>query len=378
MDRLAGRVQRYAWGSPTVIPALTGRHPTGEPEAELWFGTHPMGPSTIVRDGSERSLAEIVELPYLLKVLAAERPLSLQAHPSPEQARVGFAREEAAGVGRDSPERSFRDASAKPELICALTPFDALCGFRSIEATLALLRGLAVRGLGPIVDRLERFGESALRNLVGDVLLGRTSSPEVVAEVAAAAGSLGPFPAERDWIRRLADEYPGDPGVVIALLMNLVRLEPGDALFLGAGNLHSYLRGTAVEVMAASDNVVRGGLTPKHIDIETLVEILDARPITVDVQRRVPGCQRYEAPTPDFSLTRLEIDGELSFGAVGPQILLVTEGTLTVGGETVPAGDAMYYSDSDCPLLLAGQATAFVAAPGVGPVGSLEPSTDPV
>ncbi|MCW2741133.1 MAG: manA [Blastococcus sp.] len=346
-------VRHYPWGSRTVIPELLGEpSPAERPYAELWMGAHPDAPS-VLSDGTplDKAIEEQPEellgaegherfgtrLPFLMKVLAAELPLSLQAHPTNEQAQAGFAAEEAAGVPRDDPTRTFKDPFHKPELLLALTTFEALCGFRPVEESLHCLAKLQVSELKPTIAALARGGlRAAIPQLIA-------LSPETRdALVSAVAEAAGRFVAAHDpefintyrWAASLAQTYPGDPGVVISLMCNHLRLAPGEAVFLPAGNLHAYLSGAGVEVMASSDNVLRGGLTRKHVDLAALIEVLDFTDGRVPVIHPVlgPGGLRYPVPVEDFDLTRVQLDGQsgaLTTG--GPQMLLCTEGTAVLG-----------------------------------------------
>jgi mannose-6-phosphate isomerase len=279
MQRIEGVVQHYAWGDPAFIPGLLGRAADGRPWAELWLGTHPNGPTRLA-DGTP--LAECTgELPYLLKVLAAGAPLSLQTHPTTEQARAGFAR----GV--------FPDANAKPELLCALTNFEGLCGFRPVAATLDLLARIGP-GAGVLAATLAEHGPGgALEALYRGAL-----DPQPVID--ACAGATGP---EATWVGRLAAMYPSEPSVAATLLLNHVTLAPGEALRLDAGNLHAYLHGAGVELMGASDNVVRGGLTVKHIDVDLLLATVDPTPLADPV---LPATGRYELPAAGVALVCVE------------------------------------------------------------------------
>ena len=266
----------YAWGSSTAIAALTGRAPSGRPEAELWLGTHPGSPARLVDSGAP--LAELAgELPFLLKLLAADAPLSLQVHPSPEQAVVGFAREQAAGVPLDAVERNYKDSSAKPELIYALSDeFRALSGFRPVGETRSVLTALVDDPrVAPFASRLR--SDADLGPVVAWLLDG---GPEPVAVVEAltqlAPGLAGP---SWDTVRLLAAHYPGDPGIAVSLLLHSVVLRRGEALYLPAGNIHAYLSGLGVELMGPSDNVLRCGLTPKHVDVPELLSVVDFTPV---------------------------------------------------------------------------------------------------
>src|SRR3954468_1930206 len=341
-------VRHYPWGSRTVIPELRGEaNPADRPYAELWMGAHPDAPSVLstgtpLDKAIEGQPAELLgaavqerfgtRLPFLMKVLAAEQPLSLQAHPTNEQAQAGFAAEEAAGVPHDDPTRTFKDPFHKPELLLALTPFEALCGFRPVEESLHCLAKLQVPELKPTIAALARGG---LRAVIPQLLAlsgrRRTQLVSAVAEAAArfVAAHDPEFINTYRWAASLAETYPGDPGVVISLMCNHLKLAPGEAVYLPAGNLHAYLSGAGIEVMASSDNVLRGGLTAKHVDLAALIEVLDFTDGRVPVLHPVlgPGGLRYPVPVEDFDLTRCQLDvdpGVLTTS--GPQVLLCAEG----------------------------------------------------
>jgi mannose-6-phosphate isomerase len=277
VQRVNGVVQHYDWGDTTFIPELLGVEPDGRPWAELWLGTHPNGPSTL-DDGRPLS-DETGELPYLLKVISAARPLSVQTHPDRTRAEIGFR------------EGRYPDPNPKPELLCALTPFEALCGVRPVHATLELLGELGVVELADVVR--ERGPGAA----IDDLYRGRLDAAPVVA---AAATSRRP---EAGWVTRLGQMYPGQPSVAVTILLNHVVLAPGEAIHLGAGNLHAYLVGSGLELMGASDNVVRGGLTSKHVDVEELLDVLDPTPLDDPV---MPHTERYPLDETDVALVRLE------------------------------------------------------------------------
>jgi mannose-6-phosphate isomerase len=307
LETVTGHVQHYDWGDPSAIPTMLGVPPDGRPWAELWLGTHPAGPATV--DGG-RPLQDVSgELPYLLKVLAAAQPLSLQTHPARARAEAGFEREEAAGIPRTDPARIYKDRNPKPELLCALTPFDTLCGFRPVDGSVALLRTLG-SGADPLAASLEDRG---LEATVTDLYRGALDPAPVVA---ACAGRSEPEPA---LVSRLAAQHPGEPSVVVTLLLNRVLLEPGDAVFLDAGNLHAYLGGVGVEVMGASDNVVRGGLTTKHVDVDELLAVLDWTPLPDPVVRATAD-GAYETPGTPFLLRRADGGGDRT--ATGRELLL--------------------------------------------------------
>lgn len=260
----------YAWGSTTLIPELFGVAPTGEPQAEVWYGTHPGSPSRVVgREGDLRDIAG--ELPFLLKILAAGSPLSLQVHPTTMQARAGFARENAAGIPFDAPQRTYKDPYAKPEMIYALSDeFRALSAFRPVALTREVLDAVDP-GLLPDLRDDDDIRAVVKRLLTTDV---RAEVDRIVAAGSDAEGNSW------DTIRLLAAHYPGDPGIAVSLLLHTVVLRPGEALYLPAGNIHAYLSGLGVELMGPSDNVLRCGLTPKHVDAAELLRIVDFVPVT--------------------------------------------------------------------------------------------------
>ncbi|MBQ0987220.1 mannose-6-phosphate isomerase, class I [Streptomyces sp. F63] len=357
MDRLVNTVRPYAWGSATAIPELLGTEPTGEPQAELWMGAHPGAPSRLDRGGGPVPLSEVIDadpagelgervverfgprLPFLLKLLAAASPLSLQVHPDRAQAAAGFADEENRGVPVGAPHRNYKDANHKPELICALTPFEGLCGFRPATATAGLFDGLGVDSLKPYGDILRAEPESgALREVLTAVLTAdREEMAETARQAGRAAGQLaenpGPHRATYAAYASIARHHPGDPGVIAAMLLNHVRLQPGEALYLGAGVPHAYLQGLGVELMANSDNVLRCGLTPKHVDVPELLRITRFEAAAPGILRpeAVNGEETYETPAEEFRLSRFaRAEGEASRGLPSgrPQILLCTAGSV--------------------------------------------------
>ncbi|MEE2032863.1 mannose-6-phosphate isomerase, class I [Rhodococcus chondri] len=395
MHRLEGAVRSYAWGSRTAIASLCGRTvPSAHPEAELWLGAHPADPARVVesKDGAA-SLLDVLEsdpsgqlgtdsierfgphLPFLLKLLAAEEPLSLQAHPSAAQAVEGFAREEAMGLPADSPVRNYRDPSHKPELVVALTRFEALAGFRDPRRTVELLEVLGVPELDPYVGLLAGQPDSGgLRALFTTWI---TLPPPALSALLPrvldgcvtylATDGRGPreFVAEVRTALQLADFYPGDAGVLASLLLNRITLEPGQGLYLDAGNLHAYLHGMGIEIMANSDNVLRGGLTPKHVDVPELLRVLDFRSPAVPILEPEPVTShewRYRTPAPEFALSRLEpgVGDTVALSPCGPQILLCTAGAvrLRCHGETLDLvpGESVWLSASDPEVVLEAQA----------------------
>lgn len=380
--------------------------PSDHPEAEIWLGAHPADSAHVVHEGGSTPLLTLIDgdpgthlggsaqhfesrLPYLLKLLAAEEPLSLQAHPSSAQAREGFARENAAGVPIDSPVRNYRDPNHKPELIVALTEFEALAGFRRPTDTVELLDALAVPALGGYRTLLAAQPDaSGLRTVFTSwITLPGQALDDILPAVAQgcidylsgpARSDGGRFAAEARTLLELGESYPGDAGVLAALLLNRVTLTPGQGLYLDAGNLHAYLRGTGVEIMANSDNVLRGGLTPKHVDVPELLRVLDFEP--ADLSPITPGADDrptylYSTPAPEFALSRTAVAaGEtVAVPGSGPRILLCTSGTVVAAtkgtqfGLTVPQGSSAWIPAADESVTVtaeSGEAEVFVASVG--------------
>ncbi|MGH3491615.1 MAG: mannose-6-phosphate isomerase, class I [Sciscionella sp.] len=363
MQSLINPVRSYAWGSRSAIAALLGQQvPAPHPEAELWMGAHPQAPSMLVDAAGERvSLLDVVRadaagelgadnaarwgdrLPFLLKVLAAEEPLSLQAHPSAEQAREGFAREEAAGIALGAANRNYPDPAAKPELLCALSEFHALAGFREPASTVALLKSLVCADLVPYTELLAGQPDSAgLRALFTTWITLPQSSikgllPKVLDACVEHVKEHGAFDVECRTVLGLGETYPHDPGVLAALLLNHVVLQPGEAIYLPAGNPHSYLHGTGIEVLANSDNVLRCGLTPKHVDVPELLRVLDfsaGDPVKTSGERTGDRLCVYRTPAEEFELSIVDwLEGEpdtVSVTHSGPQIVLCLRGVVEV------------------------------------------------
>jgi mannose-6-phosphate isomerase len=349
--RLVNPVQEYAWGSRTAIPRLLRQpFPAEKPQAELWMGAHPKAPSQVIlEEGSRLPLPELIardprgilgasvaekfsgSLPFLFKVLAAAQPLSIQAHPDLEQARAGFSRENEMGIALDAFQRNYRDDNHKPEVISALTPFWAMNGFRPISQMLDLLRSVrsaairrplgefendpTERGLKAFFAALMKLERQTREQAIAEALrwagrvVERTNRSKQVER--GAAQVVSPKQPIARWVLRLQELYPGDIGVLSPLLLNLILLEPGETMFLEAGVLHAYLEGTGIELMANSDNVIRGGLTPKHIDVPELLSILrfEGRPIDLlSSTRALGGEQLFRAPAEEFCLAKLQVD----------------------------------------------------------------------
>ena len=386
MWKLTNTVRHYPWGSRTVIPDLLGLpSPAEEPCAELWLGAHPGDPSVLssgvaldkaIAAEPEAMLGAAVaqrfgaRLPFLMKVLAADANLSLQAHPTMEQAEAGYTAEEAAGVPKDDPTRTFKDPYHKPEMIVAVTTLEALCGFRPVEESLHCLAKLQLPELKPTIAALARGGlRAAIPQLLALSEKRRTSLVDAVAVRARTfVEAHDPeFINTYRWAATLAESYPGDAGVVISLMCNHLKLAPGEAIFLPAGNLHAYLSGAGVEVMAGSDNVLRGGLTTKHVDLAALIEVLDFTDGRVPVLHPVlgPGGLRYPVPVDDFDLTRVQLDdGTGVLTTRGPQVVLCFEGRAVLAsadGELVVEQGQAAFVPAGAPVTASGPAVLYRA-----------------
>ena len=343
----------YAWGSTGEISALLGLGASDRTEAELWLGAHEGSPSRVI--GTDETLIDVVggRLPFLLKVLAAGSALSLQAHPTMEQAAAGFARENVLGIPLDAANRNYKDAFHKPELIYALSEkFEALCGFRSaadIRATFG--------SLGLAVDRLT--DDSSLRDVFEWLITRGDGVDELIASVVALADDSTPALAT---VADLARDYPGDPGIAISLMLNRVTLTKGEVLYLPAGNIHAYLKGVGIELMSSSDNVLRGGLTPKYVDVPELLSVLDFRPLGVPYlapEHPAVGVEVFRPDVPDFVL--VVIEGEASCELTGPAIALCTEGEFEINGSYELSRGGIVYIADEPSMTSKGTGTMFLA-----------------
>jgi mannose-6-phosphate isomerase len=378
--KLKNQVKHYDWGSPAWIPQLLGAdNASGAPWAELWMGVHPGAPSQALLNGEggggEIALGALIaqdprrflgrgepfgDLPFLFKLLAAAKPLSIQAHPSREQARLGWERENERGLAPDAPDRNYRDGNHKPEIICALSPFTAMCGFREPGDIAALmekffgaapralrqgLRGLDAALAEPAADRALKAFLKALFGLSPETRQELTAYILKTDNPGGGGRVSGPPDTANSWenMRRFAELYPGDPGIIAPVYLNLLKLAPGEAIYLDAGVLHAYIEGFGVELMANSDNVLRGGLTPKHVDVEELMGALDFHPLKPEIltprlsnsapQSPTPGGAgffRYATPCREFSLAVMNgRGGEQAFPG-GPAIIIVTRGSVRI------------------------------------------------
>src|SRR5690349_20766332 len=418
MDLLRPVIRPYPWGTRTAIAELQGRPvPAPGPEAELWMGAHPSAPSAlhrppltpatftpsaspaasatpatldaVIAGDPERELgAECAarfggRLPFLLKVLSAEKALSIQVHPSRAQAEAGYAAENARGLAADDPARNYVDDWPKPELLYALTPFEVAAGLRTPADACALLRALRVDELEPLAAALaDAIGEDALGAALASVLEWPEPCPLVASVVAACqrlAASDSPFAAACAAAIRVAADHPGDVGVVALLLMRHEVLQPGQAVFMPAGGLHAYLRGTGIELLANSDNVVRSGLTGKHIDVPELLKLLDPSVAVPVLTPRLaePGIATFDTPAPEFRLYLIDLPAPaspsraapasaLALPGPGPGILLCLDGACSLRAASgqelgLTRGGSCFIPFADGPVHATGHARLALA-----------------
>ena len=391
-------LKHYEWGDPDFIPGLLGLPSTGQPCAEAWFGAHPLSPAQAQLPAGAQPLCDVVAqhaasllgarvhanfgaLPYLLKLLAAARPLSVQVHPNAQQAALGFAREDALGIPRDAPHRNYRDPHAKPELLVALTPFHALCGWRPKHER---IKALAL--IPEVVSLLEPGAERTPLSRFLHAYFALPAAPlaEAWTTVLERWSNASKVHEAVPWALHAPRDAQGrpDPGLLFVLLLRLVTLRPNEALFLPAGTPHAYLRGAGVELMASSDNVLRAGLTNKHIDPDELMRTVRFDRAAPDILRPTPvskpgraGCRwSYPVATSHFALERIVLDRprRISLVARGPETLLVVPDhqTATVRIETADqvvvlrAGQACLIADGET-YTLASEGPAAVFRAGV-------------
>lgn len=380
INLLENPIKNYDWGSPVWIPQLLDRKPNGRPQAELWMGCHIQSPSKIKGRELNKMLSdrpsELLgngedELPFLFKVLAAAKPLSLQIHPNLEQAQRGWQRENLAGLPLDAATRNYRDANHKPEILCALGPFRAMAGFRAVDEILHILDTAKLPALQPTVQAMREASEAgALKIFLQNIFA--LNSAELLSQLDMGLERLSPSYADiAALIRHLQANYPGDIGLLAPMYLNILHLQAGQAIYLPAGILHSYVEGLGVELMANSDNVIRGGLTSKHIDVEELFSVIHWEhfsPILLDAKEEA----LYSFPTPsrEFCLERavLRPQRPLRLPARGARILLSVEGSVHIASKNenvaLAKGQSAFVSALAGDIELSGSGTLFSARSG--------------
>jgi len=373
--KITNQARDYAWGSKTLISDYFGIPATGQPMAEIWFGTHDGSPASLA-DGSAILTQKIGrQLPFLMKILAADSPLSIQAHPNSAQAEAGFERENAQGISLTSTKRNYKDDRHKPELVVALTDFEALAGFKPLDEIQQLFAdlsehpgvstGFRTMSANWLALLLEADG---LKKLFASISNSKSNLDGFNAELA----SLADGEAQFALAERLNLLYPGDCGVVLSLLLNHIYLEPGEALFLDAGKPHAYIQGLAIEVMASSDNVLRGGLTQKNVDLPELEKVIsyEAEEQETILPREISkGLFHYPCAAEDFLVYRAELSGSVVMADLnlpGESIVLCTAGEVAISNsiderEVLRRGEAAYIAADSSRFTLAGSGTVFIA-----------------
>ena len=410
---LNNQIKMYPWGSTQWIPQFLGKENLeAMPWAELWMGIHPEAPSTTWLKNRELSLYKIIKnnpayylgeqgvqkfnsLPFLFKLLAAERPLSIQAHPDLSRAKEGFQRENLAGLAPDAPNRNYRDPNHKPEIICALTPFTGMCGFRQPAEIRELLNDFLTpsglippdkarslsNGMAPLLDSLENTDIStALKNFLHALFSLSADMCQELSDYIIRESTRRLTAPDQETLSLAHWEkmvyftklYPDDPAVISPLYLNLFSLEPGEAVFLQSGTLHSYIHGFGLELMANSDNVLRGGLTSKHIDINELINILDFNPIKPEIIKPPGPDINFTYPTrcSEFSLSVMHGTAiETEFCNSGPAICIVSSGELEICGKQDRAifrkGQSVFIPPARQPLVFRGNYTIYAATIGL-------------
>ncbi|MDP8220256.1 MAG: mannose-6-phosphate isomerase, class I [Candidatus Stygibacter frigidus] len=388
---MENQIMHYSWGSRDFIARLCREKvPSELPEAELWLGAHSKAPSLIIEGQNEMPLDQYIthdprnilgnetateygELPFLFKVLSAAQPLSVQVHPNKEQARAGFKAEEANLLPLDAAIRNYKDKNHKPEMLLALTPFEALVGIRPYAEIVELVTLLRLD------DRIEEFEdiisgitEEKLRGFFAWIMgLKKRTRDKVRNNILRAAmlrrGCDHPSALAIEWICRLNNYYPEDIGIFAPLVMNTIKLQPGEAIYMDAGILHAYLQGSGLEIMANSDNVLRCALTVKHIDVPELMKIASFKPVYPHyIRPEMQGMEEvYVTPAPEFQLSRFNLSSSIRFNQLdSAQIILVMEGSLKITPEVGDAleleqGQSAFISKTAISCQLAGKATFY-------------------
>jgi mannose-6-phosphate isomerase len=367
--RISGEVKNFSWGSKHLIQDQLGLGPTNQQVAEVWFGTHAGGQSKLLPSGQNLSEAVGSKLSFLVKFLAADSPLSIQVHPNALQAKAGFAKENAAGIDLADPKRNYKDDSHKPEILIALSAFEALCGFRPRaevqEIFLAFSESEARFGELAAVAATDVSLEEIFSELLEDsALAGRFASSVAGLDIDSISEQA------RLLVVDLLDKYPGETGALVSLLLNFIQIAPGEAIYLPAGNLHAYLSGLGLEVMAASDNVIRGGLTSKHIDRAELRNITDFSELAepkVSPKKLAEGLVEYPVAASEFRVYRAQITGTNMLADIdlpAAAVIVCVSGEIAVGTsleerEVLKKGEVVFVSEAK-KFSLSGSGDVFV------------------
>ena len=369
LSRISGATKGYDWGSRELIPNYFGLEPSSEPIAEIWFGTHPLGESQLIQ--SEQSLSEHIgsRLSLLVKILSAERALSIQVHPNSAQAKEGFDLEQARGIPVDDPKRNYKDSSHKPEALVALTQFRALCGFRP-KAELIQIFSEFGKTEAEFESLAKKLAAGAELSEVFETLISSKELAQRVLKTVAIEQSDPLAASARDLMERLLTQFPDDTGALVAIMLNEVSLEPGEAIYLPAGNIHAYLSGLGIEVMAASDNVLRSGLTPKHVDVPEVLKLADFSELAepkVKPKKLAEGLLEYPVECKEFRIYKAEVSGKnllADLDLPASAIVVCTAGEVAVSTslderEVLSKSEVVFASGAK-KLSLSGSGTVFV------------------
>ncbi len=392
---LKNNIQEYEWGSHTAIANLMGnKSPSAKPQAELWMGAHPKAPSLLKYDDKWLSLLELIKqfpvdilgkdvaakfdnkLPYLFKILAASKPLSIQAHPNLKQAAEGFERENRIGIPLDSPNRNYKDTNHKPECICALTPFLALYGFRKISEIIFLMEKICLKILDKELNHLKRQpNPEGMKSFFHSLItMNGGRKKQIIKHAITNAQKLSENNPGFKLMINLHKEYPDDMGIFAPILLNVISLKPGQALFLPSGELHAYLDGLGIELMANSDNVLRGGLTKKHIDVPELLKILnfEEKDINILLLQNDKNCEGvYYSMAEEFMLSVISDKKNISYTSPekrSVEIILCTDGKASVAdisineNITLTKGTSIIIPSSVNKYKIEGKATLYKAS----------------
>ena len=373
LSRISGVTKNYDWGSKNLVPDFFGLEKSSAPIAEIWFGTHPLGESQAL--GENQSLSETIgkKLNFLVKILSADKALSIQVHPNPQQAKDGYEREQAQGIALDDLKRNYKDTSHKPEALVALTPFQALCGFRKRAELIQIFTEFGKSE--PEFDSLAKdLRQEAPLAEVFESLIANSELAKRFEKTVDLAQANTVAKEARDLVKRLLSQFPDDTGALVALMLNHVHLEPGEALYLPAGNIHAYLSGLGVEVMAASDNVLRSGLTSKHVDVSEVLKLADFSELTepkIQPRKLAEGLIEYPVQCSEFRVYRAEVSGKnllADLDLPSSAMLVCTQGEVAVSTsleerEVLSKSEVVFVSGAK-KLSLSGSGTVFVILGG--------------
>ena len=369
LSRISGVTKKYDWGSKELVPNFFGLEKSSEPIAEIWFGTHPLGESQSIGEGKSLSESLGKKLNFLVKILSADHPLSIQVHPSAQQAKEGFHREQSQGIALDDPKRNYKDSSHKPEALIALTSFKALCGFRPRKDMILVFTEFGKSE--PVFDSLAKslIGGASFAEIFRS-LIANTELAQRFNKTVDHSQDLALATAARDLVQKLLVQFPDDTGALVALMLNEVSLEPGEAIYLPAGNIHAYLSGLGIEVMAASDNVLRSGLTSKHVDVAEVLKLADFTELSdpkVRPKKLAEGLVEYSVKASEFRVYRAEVSGKnllADLDLPASAMVVCTSGEVAVSTslderEVLTKSDVVFASGAK-KLSLSGSGTAFV------------------